>query len=162
MKYSVIDQCPIPRPLFPIAKKLKADTGCTFNSIYRGTDVQGILHKHGKHSQAELYQMYLNGTGAPANPPGYSTHELRSDGAAYPHVARGGALKWWQCGFDVNDWEIKEVIAAAKKHGWDLRQPYSTSSEYHHLNFTKKPSRWKLFFNNVFKKKKSRKKHKHR
>ena len=26
--------------------------------------------------QGEMYEMFLSGTGAPANPPGYSSHEL--------------------------------------------------------------------------------------
>jgi hypothetical protein len=114
------------------------DARATVNSIYRGDDAAAILHRHGKHTQRELYAMFLNGQGNPANPPGFSTHELRSDGSAYP-VPRGRALERWQQGFEVNDSDVREVIRQAARHGWQLWQPYPGSSEFHHLNFRVRP-----------------------
>jgi hypothetical protein len=146
-RYAVIDGCPCPRPMYPLLKKLKAETGCTYNSIYRGNDVAGLLHKVGKHTQAELYEMFLRGEGLPANPPTQGTHILLGDGV----VGRvGEKLPWWECGIDVNDDEVDGLIAAARRHGWRLYRPYPTGSEAHHVNFAAKPSRWKAFFRNVF------------
>src|SRR4051812_11512408 len=103
LRYAVIDGCPCPRPMYPLLRKLKADTGCTFNSIYRGDDVARILHRFGKHTQAELYAMYLRGEGLPANPPTMGTHILKGDGVV---GAAGEDLPWWRCGMDINDWQV--------------------------------------------------------
>jgi GH24 family phage-related lysozyme (muramidase) len=150
MRYVVIDGCPCPRPLYPILKKLKAETGCTYNSIYRGDDVAGLLHKVGKHTQRELYDELAPGM---ANPPDRGTHILRGDGVVGKLFAK---LPWWRCGIDVNDGDVDKLIAAARRHGWVLYRAYKTGSEYHHLNFACKPSRWKAFFRNVFSPKKSK------
>lgn len=149
LRYSVIDGCPCPKPLYPILRKLKKETGCTFNSIYRGDDVVGTLHKYGKQSQRELYEGYQAGLPGyyPANPPTQGTHILLGDGT----VGRVGAkLPWWKCGIDVNTSDVRKLQAAAKRHGWRLYRPYKTASESHHLNFARKPSRWRAFFRNVF------------
>jgi hypothetical protein len=146
LRLSVLDGCAVPRPLYPVLRKLKHESGCTFNSVYRGDDAAGILHRHGKHTQRELYETLPAGT---ANPPGRSTHELRSDGVPYPGPI-GRKLRWWQCGLDVNDWEISHVIDTAKKLGWELFQPYPSGTEYHHLNFRRRPARWRLIFHAVF------------
>lgn len=147
MKYLLLDGCPCPKPLFPLLKKLKEETGCTYNSIYRGDDVAGLLHKEGKHTQRELYEMFLRGEGAPANPPDRGTHILLGDGVVGALHAK---LPFWRCGIDVDDADVPKVIAAAARHGWKLYQPYPSSLEYHHLNFAKRPSRWKAFFHHVF------------
>lgn len=115
------------------------DAHATVNSIYRGQDAAAILHKHGKSTQAELYQLFLQGRGNPANSPGHSTHELRSDAAAYPGVPYGQPLPWWCQGFDVNDSDVYRVIAAGRRYGWRIWQPYPSSSEFHHLNFAVQP-----------------------
>jgi lysozyme len=144
MRYEVIDGCPCPKPLYPLLRKLKAETGCTYNSIYRGDDVAGILHKYGKHTQAELFAELPPGM---ANPPDRGTHILLGDGV----VGRlHEKLPWWKCGIDVNDSQVEEVIAAAHRHGWTLYRPYASGSEYHHLNFAHKPKRWREFFKAVF------------
>lgn len=150
MRYAVIDGCPCPRPLYPILRKLKAETGCTYNSIYRGSDVAGILHKFGKHTQAELFAELGPGI---ANPPDRGTHILLGDGVV---GALHEKLPWWKCGIDINDDQVDEVIAAARRHGWTLYRPYPTGSEYHHVNFAHKPAKWKLLYDAVFRP------HKHR
>jgi len=137
--FRVIQGCPVNAIIAPYIWIVTNDCHATVNSIYRGEDAAGILHAHGHHTQAELYEMYLNGQGYPANPPGFSTHELRSDGHAYPRVPRGDALAWWQQGFDVNDADVANVEAQAHKRGWWLFRPYQSGSEFHHLNFETKP-----------------------
>lgn len=147
LRYAVIDGCPCPRPMYPLLRKLEKETGCSFNSIYRGDDVAALLHRNGKSTQRELYEKFLRGEGAPANPPTLGTHILIGDGT----VGRvGERLRWWRCGIDVNDSDVSELIAAAKRHGWELYQPYSSPSEFHHLNFRRRPSRWRAFFRHVF------------
>lgn len=144
LRYAVIDGCPCPRPLYPILKKLKQETGCVYNSIYRGDDVAGILHKFGKHTQRELFEELPPGM---ANPPDRGTHILRGDGVVGKLFAK---LPWWRCGIDVNDEFVEALIEAARRHGWKLYRPYSSGSEFHHLNFAAKPRKWKAFFHHVF------------
>lgn len=144
MRYAVIDGCPCPRPLYPILKKLKAETGCTFESIYRGDDVAALLHHYDKHTQAELYAELGPGV---ANPPDRGTHILIGDGVVGVLHRK---LPWWRCGIDVDDAHVDEVIAAARRHGWTLYRPYGTGVEFHHVNFANKPSRWKLLYQAVF------------
>lgn len=149
LRYAVIDSCPCPRPLYPILRKLKKETGCTFESIYRGTDAEKLLEKLGKHDQAYLFAHQGTEGIGPANPPGRSTHELDSDGVPYKGPI-GRKLSWWQCGIDIDDAHVDAVIAAAHKHGWTLFRPYGAGSEFHHVNFAHKPSRWKAFYKAVF------------
>src|SRR5882672_5904519 len=157
MRYSVLDDCPVPRPLYPILRKLKAETGCVYQSIYRGTDVERLLRKHGKHSQKYLFEHQGTEGIGPANPPGQSTHELFSDGVAYKGPV-GRKLHWWQCGIDIDDAHVEAVIKAARRHGWKLFRPYGSGSEYHHVNFARRPSRWKAFYRAVFKPKPKKRK----
>lgn len=152
VRYAVIDGCPCPKPLYPILRKLKAETGCTYNSIYRGDDVAHILHANGKHTQAELFAELPPGV---ANPPDRGTHILRGDGVVGALFSK---LPWWQCGIDINDSQVDEVIAAARRHGWKLYRPYPSGSEYHHVCLARKPRRWRAFFRNVFGKAKPKRK----
>jgi hypothetical protein len=112
------------------------------NSCYRGDDAKALLHSVGKHTQRELYDGFIHHKPGyyPANPPGYSTHELHNDGAAYSQWPRGGRIPWWACGIDVNDADVHRFIAAAARHGWKVTQTYPHSSgEYHHVNFRRPP-----------------------
>lgn len=136
--FRVVQGCPVNRLIAPYIALLVNETGATVNSLYRGESAKSILHRHGKHTQGELYTMYLQGHGNPANPPGRSTHELRSDTVAYKGPL-GRQLQWWQQGIDVNDSDVPKMIAAAKRHGWDLFQPYKSGSEFHHINFKSRP-----------------------
>jgi hypothetical protein len=114
---------------------LVQDTHSTVNACYRGDDAAAILHAHGKHTQRELYETLPAGV---ANPPGRSTHELRSDGVAYRGPI-GRKLEWWQEGLDVNDNNVLPMKLDAEFHGWVLFQPYKAGVEYHHLNFLRRP-----------------------
>jgi len=141
MNFRVVNGCPVGKDIAPYIAIVTADAGATANSIYRGADAQAILTAHGHQSQAQLYagfEAHKPGF-LPANPPGFSTHELKSDGAAYPSGPRGGQLQWWQEGFDVDDDKVDAVKAAGLAHGWDLFQPYSSGTEFHHLNFRAEP-----------------------
>lgn len=133
--FRVIQGCPANKLVAPYFYMLVRRTGATVNSIYRGDDAASILHAHGKHTQRELYNTLPAGQ---ANPPGRSTHELRSDGVAYAGPI-GRHLVWWQQGIDVNDSDVHNMMAAAREHGWELFQPYQAGVEYHHLNFKSQP-----------------------
>lgn len=141
MSYVIVQDCPVPAKLAPFLRVVLAESGARLQSCYRGADATALLHQCGKSSQAELYKGYADHRPGfnPANPPGRSTHELRSDGAAYPNVPVGGALQWWQCGIDIDDAHVVAFIAACAKHGWVAWRPYSAGSEYHHVNFRKPP-----------------------
>jgi lysozyme len=102
---------------------------------------KGVAEKYGKLSQWALYVGYwirhLPGYN-PANPPGRSTHELRSDAVAYRGPV-GRPLAWWQLGLDVTDSDdLLRILVAL---GYRVRRPYSAGSERHHLNFTRNPRR---------------------
>lgn len=143
MIYKQIDCCPVPKRLYPILVRLKKDIpGLHYNSLYRGNDARDMLHACGKHTQAELYK-----EGYPANPPGVGSHVLHGDGT---YGVYGDKLEWWQLGIDINDEFVKKFIHRARHYGWDVRQPYSSASEYHHVNFFKKPARWRYYYRKVF------------
>lgn len=132
--FRVIQGCPANATVAPYIFIVTHEAKATVNSIYRGADAASILHRHGKSTQAEIHQQLP----AISNPPGRSTHELRSDGVAY-QVPVGSHLPWWGQGFDVNDSDVDRVIRAAKKHGWHIWRPYARGVEYHHLNFMYQP-----------------------
>jgi hypothetical protein len=136
-----VQSCPCPKNLAPYIAIVVNDAKATLNSVYRGQDAEMLLNKHGKHSQRQLFDGFERGLPGflPANPPGFSTHEQKSDGAAYPSVPRGGDLAWWQIGFDVDDQDVDRVIAQAASHKWQLWRPYSSGSEKHHLNWKVQP-----------------------
>lgn len=108
----------------------------------RREEIEPLLHKLGKQSQAELVRGYEQGLPGyfPANPYNQTTHALYSDGVAYSKIPPQHRLPhWWMLGMDVSLWD--SLLAAAKKLGYDLRQPYPTSSEAHHLNAYEDPKR---------------------
>lgn len=117
---------------------LTEDVRGTVNSINRSDAAAAILHRHGKHTQRELFNTLPPGQ---ANPPGFSSHELKSDSLSRWGFPRGADLLWWQQGFDVNDGEVAAFKRAAQQHGWVLWQPYPGTVEFHHLNFARRPSR---------------------
>jgi hypothetical protein len=138
--FRVIQGCPCNPTLAPYIAMVSEEINGVVNSIYRGADAEPILRAHGHSSQAELYYGWIHRLPGflPANPPGRSTHELRSDGVAYAGPL-GRKLDWWQQGFDVNDDQVDHWKSAARSHGWVLFQPYNSGSEFHHLNFHQPP-----------------------
>lgn len=142
MTYAIVGGCVFPSRLAPFMTTLQNESHAAYQSGYRGEDPPAVrlLHILGKHDQAEIYSEYIHGLEPnPANPPGQSTHECRSDGVPYPGP-KGRPLDWWQCGIDVDDAHVEAIIAAAAKHGWHLFRPYSGGSEYHHVNFRSQPA----------------------
>jgi hypothetical protein len=141
IRFVVIDGCPVPRRLARKVRALKRDVpSAHLNSAYRGNSAKRLLHRLGKHTQAELYSGFRRGLPGyyPANPPGFSSHELRSDGNSV-YGTRGRKLPFWQVGLDFNDQDIEKLIRAAAKRGWKLVRPYPTGNEFHHVSFSKRP-----------------------
>lgn len=140
MKLRVIDGCPVPASIAPYIAIVLADAGQSATSILRsdGPNVRRILHAHGKRTQAEIHVELP----AISNPPGYSEHELRSDGNDGSGVPRGGELPEWMVGVDsgTNDAAAQaRVTAAAHRHGWHVVHPYKRGVEGHHWRFAHRP-----------------------
>lgn len=139
IEFDVIDGCPVPRELADEVRLLKQKTGSTLSSCDRSPEAEPLLKANRKQSQRQLYDGWrkrLPGYN-PANPPGYSTHERRNDGAAYP-VRRGSRLETWQVGMDWNP--PGPVVREATKRGWIVTVTYQDNPrEAHHLNFRKAP-----------------------
>src|SRR5204862_7988854 len=104
VQFTLIDNCPVPSELAPDIEEIKKLSGASLNSCDRSPEAEPLLKQCGKHSQAQLYEMFKNGVANanPANPPGRSTHERRNDGIAYPG-APGAHLEYWQVGMDWNN-----------------------------------------------------------
>lgn len=138
-KFVVIDNCPVPRPMVPAVLAIRVKSGARLNSCYRGDQATSLLKRLGKMTQRMLYDGWVRRLPGfnPANPPGYSTHELFSDGAAYPRRPRGVPLCAWKCGMDWSD--SAAALNAGRELGLDIRRPYADGREYHHLNFYKRP-----------------------
>jgi hypothetical protein len=136
-KFRVIDGCPCPASIAPYVHIVLREAGQIASSIYRGEDAAALLHAHGKHTQAEVHQM-LPGI---SNPPGRSQHELRSDGVGNLGPV-GRRLEEWQIGVDsgTDDAAAKaRVEAAARKHTFTIRHPYTRGVEGHHWCFAVRP-----------------------
>jgi hypothetical protein len=140
--WRVLQGCPCPASIAPYFALLADDCRkrgwpVTFNSINRSDAAAPILHRYGKRTQREIHADPT--LAAISNPPGFSSHELRSDGNAIYHTPRGQLLPEWQQGIDVNDRDVPHMIAAAKARGWVLARPYASGAEYHHLVFARQP-----------------------
>ena len=124
-RFAEIDGCAVPRAYYPVFRKLKAVSGCTYNSIDRSDEAAPILHRNGKSTQSEVIRKHAEGVPGfgPANPVDESTHCRRNDGVAYPNLPRKAKLKPWQVGFDVDDDQVDDVIRAADELGWEVFQP---------------------------------------
>jgi hypothetical protein len=138
-KFLVIDGCPCPRDVAPYVYLVLRRAGQTAASIYRGEDpeAKAILHRHGKHTQAEIHRMYPS----ISNPSGQSMHDLHSDGVAKRGPV-GRHLEEWEVGVDsgTNDPAAKARIEAAARHyGLQVYHPYSRGVEGHHWGFRVKP-----------------------
>jgi hypothetical protein len=141
MKFEIIDNCPVPAQLAPCIREIKKHTGATLNSCDRSKEAEPFLKrcKPPKMSQSELFDGFRHGRPGfnPANPPGFSTHERRNDGVAFPGP-RGIPLRYWQVGMD---WQNSEgVVEAAKRLGFTATRTYPNNlRETQHLNFRREP-----------------------
>lgn len=144
--FAPLDSCPAPKLFIPELVAVKHDLGLSddfalYQSIFRGVEVRDMLAKFGKHDQQYLYEHQGSEGIGPANPPGHSTHELYSDGVAYP-ITDGHRLPFfWMVGLDVLDAYVEEYMAAARRRGWivTITYPTSSGSEHHHLNYRAQP-----------------------
>lgn len=146
MKYVLVDCCPVPAKLAPVIREVKRVSGQTLISCYRADDARALLEQCGKKSQAQLYYGWVHRLPGynPANPPGRSTHELRSDARAY-RLPAGTRLAYWMVG---QDWtNAGGVVKAYARLGYTASVTYpGDPREYHHVNLRKKPifSIWKI------------------
>lgn len=139
---------PVPRKLGYPTRAICEESGTWINSALRTQRAVTWARKRGADlsSQAELYYGYVAGLPGynPANRPGQSTHERRSDGIAYA-IAVGLPLRWWQCGLDIGGPRSSRENAqafceAARRHNWIASITYPSSpNEQHHVNFRKMP-----------------------
>lgn len=119
---------------------IRIRSGARLTSCYRGDQATSLLKRLGKSTQRMLWDGWVRHLPGfnPANPPGQSTHELYSDGVAYPRRPKGAPLlSSWKCGTDWTDSDA--ALEAAHSLGLDLRRPYGDPREHHHLNFYKRP-----------------------
>ena len=126
----------------PLQRARNRGWGGTLNSADRR---KGVPERYGKMSQDKLYwcAQRKKRTGScpcsscnPANPPGKSSHELRSDGAAFPGPA-GRELRWWELGLDCSSSD--QLLSLLRELGYKARKPYTSASERHHVNFSVEP-----------------------
>jgi hypothetical protein len=141
----LVQDCPVFNDIGPYLSLLFTDAGAAVTSIYRGDLAQAMLNARGEHTQRQLAnasaaQRAAWGVLGTPNQPGHSTHELFSDGVAYPQLQDGDPLLWWMQGFDVPAEHADSVIEQAAAHKWTLHRPYSSGVELHHLNFKRRPS----------------------
>src|SRR4051794_26983084 len=139
MRFAIIDSCPVPHRLAPALTRIKARTGASLNSCDRSPEAEPQLTRLGKLSQRQLYDGFRLGRPGfnPANPPGFSTHERRNDGVAYPGP-RGVRLPYWCVGMDWTDADA--VVRAARAEGYLAVVTYpSNPREGHHVNFRREP-----------------------
>lgn len=136
--YVYVYDCPCPLGIAPYVYLVLKRAGQPAQSIYRGSDAARMLHRKGKHTQAEIHRMYPT----ISNPEGYSQHDLHSDGVANPRVRRGHRLHPWQIGVDsgTNDQASKDrIVEAARYYGLHVKHPYSRGVEGHHWCFAEEP-----------------------
>lgn len=139
MRFEIVDGCPVPVQLADEVRAIKALSGATLESCDRSPDAEPLLARNGKHSQRQLYQLFLAGKGNPANRPGESTHERRNDGVAYRGPV-GMPLRYRQVGMDWDIPHVQAVVKAAAQRGFTATVTYPTSTrERQHVNFRREP-----------------------
>lgn len=140
VKLAVIDSCPGPQSAAGLLIEAKRRSGQTLQSWFRGIEARALLAKYGKHDQTYLYQGWLRRLPGfrPANPPGFSPHECRSDGVSPPGYARGARVPESLCG---QDWgpDAYKVIAAYRSMGVAAYHPYNSPLEVQHVGIAKIP-----------------------
>lgn len=150
MDFVEIDGCPVPKGRAEqfVRDVKKRDSSLRLTSVYRGSDPKaaGILRRFGKSTQAWLYRAYwiLHLPGyRPANPVGFSTHELFNDGVAYK-LPRGWPLKPWQVGMDWNNGP--RAAQVGREAGYRSASTYPGKAlEVQHVNLFRKPRLRKKF-----------------
>lgn len=98
----------------------------------RRTVIARLLHRLGKKTQAELYRLYLEGRGAPANPPNVGTHQRIGDGTVGEYEQ---PLPWFEQGLDTSDGP--GLRRGLNRLGYPAYQPYG--NEEWHTNLSRNP-----------------------
>lgn len=111
---------------------------------YSGDRRYGVAEKYGKSSQKALYDGFVAGKPGynPANPPGFSSHELKSDGNPL-YGPRGSSIPKFKLGLDVVSapgGDSQRIVNFLNGHGYAAARPYAASNERHHMSFTKDPA----------------------
>lgn len=101
---------------------------------------RGVAERFGKSSQHALYRGWSKRLPGflPANPPGRSSHELRSDGNRAWGRRAGAVLHWYELGLDASDSD--RLQDELRKLGVDARHIYFSPSEAHHVNVMRDPT----------------------
>jgi peptidoglycan hydrolase-like protein with peptidoglycan-binding domain len=147
MRYDLIDGRPVPKRYGPMMRRVKARSGSTLTSALRTQDAVNWARAQGAtlSSQQELYNGFIQGRPGfnPANPPGYSTHELRSDGVAY-NIPRGLPIPLWAFGQDWgNSSGANAAVRAFAAEGFTAAVTYpGNPRELHHVNLRRMPPKW--------------------
>ncbi len=98
------------------------------NSGDRRTKIAKLLRSLGKSTQAFLYKLFLEGKGAPANPPTQGTHLRLGDGVI---GVPGVPIPAWQQGLDTSDaTNLRRILNSG---GFTAQQTYG--NEEWHTNF---------------------------
>lgn len=113
------------------------------DSVVRKFRGKGL--RNGYSSQVELYTGFAAGRPGffPANRPGTSSHEGRSDGNAFYGVALGGVIPEHMEGIDAVNapgGDAAQLVAWLNSHGYEARRVYPTDNERHHFSFSKSPA----------------------
>jgi hypothetical protein len=142
-RFVEVARCACPVELAPAVLQVMHATGSAPLSLYRGQhpEAAAILHRNGKATQADLVaDPRRYGVLGTPNRVGTSTHELRSDGRAFPGPV-GRRLDPIQCGQDWPDADVPSVLAVYRRLGCAPFQPYPGGTEHHHLCCTRPPRR---------------------
>jgi lysozyme len=119
-------------------------------TLLRSDRREGVAERFGKRSQASLFRCFQRaieigscppscaGSCNPANRPGQSSHEQRSDASAFPGPV-GRELQWYELGLDVS--AAPELVDVLHRLGYAAHRPYSSPREAHHVNFQADPGR---------------------
>ena len=133
----MIDRCPVPTEAAPFVGEAKRRSGETLNSCFRGVEARPILNRYGKHDQSYLYWGWVRRLPGfnPANAPGFSPHECRSDGVFPPGYRRGARIPPQLVGTDwTNGYH---VVQAYRSMGIPAVMPYNSPFERQHVDIAR-------------------------
>lgn len=105
---------------------------------------KGVPERFGKLSQDTLYRRWVARWPGyfPANRPGFSSHELRSDGNWFYGI-RGSRIPRYKLGIDAANragGDSAQLVHWLNSHGYRAVRPYASGSERHHFSFSKSPA----------------------
>ena len=130
--------------------------------VSSGDRRKGVAERFGHMSQQALWDCFqakvrtgvcpahCHGNCLPANRPGFSSHELRSDGMAFYKAPRGAKIADYMLGLDCEapgTGSAARLVAWLNSHGYHAARIYHTTAEAHHFSFSKSPAthaRWRL------------------